>query len=411
MHLLVLTQNNIAPARYGGALRVDALIRGLQARGHRVSVIRFVSPGEPPSVEGSAGLSVLDVQTPAGYPTPPVAAAYHLLGNVAVRHAIKINRAAPVSLVQSDVPWAALTGHRIARRLGVRHVLMSMNCETTLARQFSHDSFARKLPLVGGLLAGLNLEVLRRAEKFSVETADLTATPSSGDISEMASVGIQPRRAVLVPNGTAVRPRPEARAEVRRGLGVGDDEPVALFVGRMDYPPNLEAAGAICNVIAPGCPQVRFLLVGSNPQRMQTPPNVTIVGQVDSVEPYLSAADVSLVPLSRGSGTRIKILDAWAAGLPVISTSIGASGLTYLNRTNILIEDDLRRFPGRIAGLLESSQLQLTLKEGALAAAASYAWDSIAGEYEEALRVLASETGRREAAVTWQAGAPVEVAR
>jgi glycosyltransferase involved in cell wall biosynthesis len=178
----------------------------------------------------------------------------------------------------------------------------------------------------------------------------------------------------------------------------------------MDYPPNLEAAGAICNVIAPGCPQVRFLLVGSNPQRMQTPPNVTIVGQVDSVEPYLSAADVSLVPLSRGSGTRIKILDAWGAGLPVISTSIGASGLAYLHRANILIEDDLDGFPGRIAGLLESSELQLTLKEGALAAAALYAWDAIASEYEETLRTLAGETGRREAGVARQAGVPVEMA-
>lgn len=399
MHLLVLTQNNIAPAKYGGGLRVAGLIRQARQRGHMVSVIRFVSPGEPLSARCDQGVEVRDVQAPKGYPMAPIAAAYHLLERAAVRHALALNGISPVSVVQSDVPWASLSGHRVASRLGVPHLLLSMNCETTLARQFSRDGRARKLPLVGNLLADFNVEVVRRAEKRSIELATLTVTPSRGDIREMEEAGIRPLRVAVLPNGTNVKPVPEARSATRAALGLGEQDPAVLFVGRMDYPPNLEAVEAICNTIAPMCPWARFFLVGSNPPQMAAPSNVTVVGQVEAVEPYLAAADLSIVPLLRGSGTRIKILDAWAAGLPIISTSIGASGLDYADGRDILIEDDLSAFPRRIEELLASPGIMRALNEGALAAAVPYSWDALGSGYVETLRAASGEaTGSRRGA-------------
>src|SRR5439155_916404 len=83
--------------------------------------------------------------------------------------------------------------------------------------------------------------------------------------------------------------------------------------------------------------------VGMNPPSIETPLNVRMVGEVERVDGCLGAADMAIVPLTRGSGTRIKILDAWAAGLPVLSTSIGASGLDYVDGHNILLEDDIAR--------------------------------------------------------------------
>ncbi len=195
----------------------------------------------------------------------------------------------------------------------------------------------------------------------------------------------------MLANGTGVQPMPGERAKTRVELGLGQNEPTVIFVGRMDYPPNRDAIEAICGDIAPALPQARFLLVGSNPPQIETPQNVIMVGQVDTVDPYLAVSDVAIVPLLRGSGTRIKILDAWAAGLPVISTSVGASGLTYTEGRDILVEDDLAAFPSRIDELFNSPMLMERLREGALAAALPYSWEAIGERYVATLQMLADD--------------------
>jgi glycosyltransferase involved in cell wall biosynthesis len=66
--------------------------------------------------------------------------------------------------------------------------------------------------------------------------------------------------------------------------------------------------------------------------------NVRVLGFVDNVDEYLCASDIAIVPITYGSGTRIKVLDAWAAGVPVISTSAAISGLDYETNVNVIIE-------------------------------------------------------------------------
>ncbi len=183
MHVLVLTQNNIAPARYGGALRVATLAHHLKKDGHRVSVIRFVSPGEAPSAE--CDLHICDVSVPRGYPMAPIAMVYHLLDRVAIRHALKLDALQKISLVQSDVPWAALTGHRVSMSLGVPHVLLSMNCETdsrapilagrSRTQAAIHRRPAGRRQRVGGQVGGRSLDKARQPD------ADTLRRRYSGD--------------------------------------------------------------------------------------------------------------------------------------------------------------------------------------------------------------------------------------
>jgi glycosyltransferase involved in cell wall biosynthesis len=391
MHLLLLTQNDIAAPRYGGALRVSALALQLCAAGHNVSAIRFRTASKVPSTQ-AAPFPIHDLVMPRGYEVASVAAISHLFGRAADRTAQTIHDNMSVDLVQSDVPWPAISGTRIARKLGVPHVLLSMNCETALARQFSATGPARKLPVLGTLVSNFNLAVLQWAEKRAVERADITFTPSEKDVEEMASVNIAPKRVEILPNGTGVRPLARReRMEMKARLGLWLETPTAIFMGRMDYPPNADAIKTICNELAPRCPGVVFMLVGINPPSIETPPNVRMVGEVDRVDGYLGAAEMAIVPLTRGSGTRIKILDAWAAGLPVLSTSIGASGLDYADGQNILIEDDIARFPSRIMGLATHPDIQRKLGVGALKAAFPYRWEVIAGRYVEMLQAQIGE--------------------
>jgi glycosyltransferase involved in cell wall biosynthesis len=388
MHILVLTQNDIAAPKYGGALRVAFLIEQLLEQGHHVSVIRFRSRSAPASLS-SARLPIHDVVVPRGYAVAPIAAITHLLSRATERIARMLQRARPIDLVQSDPPWAALTGDRVASQLGVPHVLLAQNCETALAAEFAKTGPALRLPLIGQQVSDFNVGVVRWAERRTITRAVLTLTPSIHDSAEMAAIGIQHQRIQILPNGTNVHPSaPGTRQILRARLGLATSTPTVVFVGRMDYPPNRDAITLICTRIAPACPGVTFLLVGLNPPQIRTPANVMLIGAVDSIDDYLGASDLSIVPILQGSGTRIKILDAWAAGLPVLSTAAGASGLEYQEGVHIAIENDIERFPQRILELLRDPAQRAQLQRGALAAATPYRWETIGRRYIASLQSL-----------------------
>jgi glycosyltransferase involved in cell wall biosynthesis len=120
----------------------------------------------------------------------------------------------------------------------------------------------------------------------------------------------------------------------------------ALFVGSYRYLPNLDGARWVAAAIAPELrrldPSAAVRLVGDGPpemRRLAAVPGVSWSGPVADVGPELGAASVALVPLRAGSGTRVKILEAWAHGLPVVSTPIGAEGLDIESGEELVIAD------------------------------------------------------------------------
>lgn len=120
-----------------------------------------------------------------------------------------------------------------------------------------------------------------------------------------------------------------------------------LFVGSMDYFPNVEAATSFAQSVWPVLrqtfPELSFWIVGANPlpavQALAALPGIHVTGTVPSVQPYYGDALAAVVPLKTGGGTRLKILEAMAAGIPVISTPLGAEGLAVQNGRNILLAD------------------------------------------------------------------------
>ena len=121
-----------------------------------------------------------------------------------------------------------------------------------------------------------------------------------------------------------------------------------LFLGQFAYSPNAVAAELLISEIYPrlqaSYPNCRLLLVGTSPTpAMQAAaecnPNIVVTGEVPDVRPYLAAADVMVVPLRQGSGTRLKIIEAFAAGCPVVSTAKGAEGLKAVDGEHLLIRE------------------------------------------------------------------------
>ena len=148
--------------------------------------------------------------------------------------------------------------------------------------------------------------------------------------------------------------------------------PVVLLQGTLTYPPNMDAVEWLIGRVAPRLwaewPQVEIRLVG-NPapgvQRWNRPPAVTVVGRVPDMEPELARADLAVVPLRVGSGTRIKILESFAHRIPVVSTTLGAEGLEVEDGVHLLMADDPDDFAAACGRLLSDIGLRKRLVDAA----------------------------------------------
>ena len=146
-----------------------------------------------------------------------------------------------------------------------------------------------------------------------------------------------------------------------------------VFSGKMDYRPNVDAIEWFHRGVLPlvqlRYPDIGLVIVGRNPharlQALASDTAVEITGWVDTVEPYLQAATIYIVPLRMGSGTRLKILQAMAAGCAVVSTSIGAAGLNPATRSALEIADDADQFAQSIVSLLADEERRRDLGERA----------------------------------------------
>jgi len=203
---------------------------------------------------------------------------------------------------------------------------------------------------------------------------------------------------------------PEARIEVV-GNGVDCDffgqapaQPGGrrdvLFMGRMDYHANIDAALYFVRNIWPLVrerrPELRLVIVGAQPPKQIVAlreQGITVTGTVDDVRPFYHSALLSVVPLRVGGGTRLKVLEAMAAGTPVVSTTLGAEGLATTPGQDILIADAPQGIAETITSLQAESPLWRQLAaNGRRLARQKYDW-SVVGEVLLRLHAEQAEMG------------------
>jgi glycosyltransferase involved in cell wall biosynthesis len=167
---------------------------------------------------------------------------------------------------------------------------------------------------------------------------------------------------------------------------VSDARKRIVFVGTMGYHANVEAAVRFVRTIWPGIrkrfPGWLLTLVGSDPSpavvALRGEAGVEVTGTVDDVRPYYREALAAIVPLRTGGGTRLKILEAMAAGVPVISTSFGAEGLPVSPGGNILIADRDEDWAVQLDALSSWSDRWSSLAlAGRCLVKSRYDWDAI----------------------------------
>ncbi|HEX8728484.1 MAG TPA: glycosyltransferase, partial [Ktedonobacterales bacterium] len=167
-----------------------------------------------------------------------------------------------------------------------------------------------------------------------------------------------------------------------------------VFTGTLGYYPNEQAvlhfAARCWPLIREQVPRATWQVVGSNPpdsvRQLDALPGVTVTGTVPSVQPYLAAASVAVVPLLVGSGTRLKILEALAMRKAIVTTSLGCEGIAITAGQHALIADEPDAFAAAVVRLLREPETRVALgAAGRALVEEQYSWDRCA---EPLVRVL-----------------------
>jgi glycosyltransferase involved in cell wall biosynthesis len=275
-------------------------------------------------------------------------------------------------------------------------VLTLFDSETTVIHaaqnveaEHAQDFVDPELPVYKRLLGPRLIPVI---EWVTVHCADGVTTVSEKDRERFIErYGLDEEQISAVPTGTTpINPSNlESPDEIRDRLGLGDD-PLAVFHGYYNHPPNREAAELIDQKIAPAVREqggnVEFLLVGKNPPEVSSP-NVHTSGFVDDLFSVLNAADTAVVPILHGGGTKTKLYDYVSLNLPIVATEKAVEGVDLEPHRHCLVTNDVdEKFVTSLLILLSGESLYKRLRQSLKQLAAEWRWDQSVSQLIEAYR-------------------------
>lgn len=260
----------------------------------------------------------------------------------------------------------------LARRAGVPTIFDAHNAVYDLVREIAIHN--RRSPR--GLAAAVEWRLLRQFEGGACRESTLSLAVSQGDATLLTAAAGAPFRTAIMPIGI------EAAEVTPVPLAV--DATRLLSVATMLYPPNIDALrwfrDAIWPLVAAAFPALTLDLVGVRPPADlvrwgEAERRVTVWGYVEELDALYRSAAIFIVPLRSGSGVRVKILEAMARGIPVVSTSIGVAGLDLQHGEHLMVADTPETFARAILTLLNAPILRAAMVQAARdRVAALYDW-------------------------------------
>ncbi|QDV39718.1 glycosyltransferase family 4 protein [Tautonia plasticadhaerens] len=389
--VLAVTSQLPWPLNTGGHLRTFHLLRAA-ALHYRVRLVTAAGPDDAGAIAALRDHGI-EVEVAAVGPRSPWREAARALaaagrGQPYVfyrrhdRRAVRRQLRKLVATGPAAVYLDHLDSFAFRRLLGGLPIVLDLhNVYSTIARRAS----AERAPGPVSLYLRREAALLRRAERSAAEGADILLTVSEDDARHFAGLGAGDVR--VVPNGV------DAASYADLPEGRSTPIPTLLYIGAMSWEPNARAARFLATEVLPAVrerfPGARLRVVGRDPSRevrsLGGRPGVEVTGTVADVRPYLADADVLAVPLETGGGTRLKILEAFAAGLPVVSTPVGCEGLRVRHDEHLVIAER-GRFSGAVERLLDDPATGRRLAGRARALALeSYDWDVIGEAARDAI--------------------------
>lgn len=346
--VLVLAGESPLPPYSGIRQRVLHLARALG--GSRDVVVGVLGPvpagdGQPFALEGTGALRP-KLASLATALRRPYAAARHRAPGLA-----RLAAEGRWASVQSETPWLLPA----ALRAGTPVVLDAIDLETDIMRTLAERDRRR----VHRLRWTWEATKTERWERAAARRVDAVCVTGGHEAAAFERLGA--REVVVVPNGVDVQGVPFAPPAAGRHF---------VYVGHFGYRPNRFAARELALEVLPALrrrlPDATLALVGrdAGPElRRLAGPAVEVTGEVPDLLPHLRRARATIVPLRTGAGTRLKVLEAMAAGVPVVSTRFGVQGIDVRDGEHVLIAETPAELADAAARLAHDDALCRALAE------------------------------------------------
>jgi len=403
MKILWVNPNFLHPTTKGGQIRTLEMLRCLH-RDHEIYYVAFADPAHPEG-PGRAG----EYSTRAY----PIAHQPPARGSIAFAAQALIGLASPLPLAVSR--WHSPAMSQQVETLLREHAFDSVVCDFLAPAPnfpslagcvlFQHNVetviWRRHAETAKGLLRrayfGLQARRMEAYERACCRAAQHVIAVSETDANRMSAWFQIPE---------AQRPAAPNRASsldvswVPTGVDLDYFNPAAfppetvsdlVFTGSMDWMPNIDGilwfTKEVLPLITARRPDVRIAIVGRDPgpelrQLAINDPRIRVTGTVPDIRPWLWGAAAAIVPLRVGGGTRLKIFEAVAAHIPVISTTIGAEGLPLRHPDQILLADSPADFAAACVDLLERKDRRSAITQCALThVAAHFSWAGVSAQF------------------------------
>jgi sugar transferase (PEP-CTERM/EpsH1 system associated) len=282
---------------------------------------------------------------------------------------------------------AAYVGWLAGMRVRSRVVFDWHNIESEGMRRFAASTRSR----FKRFYAAITARRLAAVEQMLLRCTFGTVVCSERERVKLLSIAPRNSRIAVIENGVDA-------AYFDQSAGASAVRDRVLFVGAMNYYPNVDAIVPFAHQIWPRIrrryPHWRLTVVGASPPpavlALRGQPGVEVAGTVPDVRPYYHEAFAAVVPLRTGMGTRLKILEGMAAGVPVVSSTIGAEGLAVTPGKDILIADREQDWLQALGSLTDNTLRTALVESGRSTVSGRYDWkilgDALCRLYEQWLR-------------------------
>ena len=397
----MLTPQMPYPPEQGTSLRNYHILQGLVGR-HQISVLSFDSADlvtEKTQPEELATIRFYQVPVPLGRSKSKRLISMVSTDRPDLSHRLRseayetrlislltegINNDEPFDIVQVE-------GLELAHFLPIvrqwspksRIVLDQHNAETLIQRRSLKADKQEMRGWPKALYSWVQAGRLEQYESWACRSADRVTVVSQSDKNHLKEL-VPDIKASVIPNSIDV----EEYREKTTLEGIPFD---LLFTGKMDYRPNVDSAiwfaQDIWPLIRKARPTTTWAIVGQKPtsriQRLSEMMGVTVTGYVKEVAPFMAGAKVFVLPFRVGSGTRLKMIEAMAAGKSIVSTNVGAEGYEFQDNEELIIADDPQQFANAVLNLLSRPQERVRLGQAATVAARQYDWRVVIPKFDD----------------------------
>jgi len=372
MKILLLCNKSPYPAREGGPIAMNMIIEGLIKAGHSVKVLAINSNKYtidrktiPEDYGAKTGIELVYVDLSI----KPLAAFKNLFSNRSyhverfisndLEHAlIRILKSDTFDIVQLEMLYMSPYASIVRKYSNARIVLRAHNIEHLI---WQRVAVSTKNPIKRAYLRHL-VRKLKNYECSSIRQFDGVAAITEQDADFFRSASCQqaknekPVPVIAIPYGIDPEDFPENK--------IKPEFPSLFSIGSMDWIPNLEGICWFFEQVWPEVhkhyPDLHFYLAGRQMPvwlKEKKIPNLEVVGEVEDAFKFICSKSILIVPLFSGSGIRIKIIEGMASGKTIISTTVGAEGISYTPDNNILIADTAADFIRCISMCIQDQSL------------------------------------------------------